>query len=214
MVAISPAAGLDELFASMGCHEIVTGGQTMNPSTAEVLAAVEAAPSQQVVVLPNNSNIVPVAQQAGGHTSKTVAVVPTTSVPAGLAALIGFDPDAAADDNASSMSDAAAAVLAGEVTQAVRETSAPTGPVAAGEWIGLNGDGIAASGETPAAAAVELLATMLQPEHEILTLIEGVGAHDTQTQEVMLWLGEHWPDVEVERHFGGQDHYPYLFGIE
>ena len=214
VVAVSPAAGLDELFASLGCHELVTGGQTMNPSTAEVLAAIEAAPSQHVVVLPNNSNIVPVAQQAGGHTSKTVAVVPTTSVPAGLAALIGFDPDASADANAASMSDAADAVLAGEVTQAVRETSGPTGQVAVGEWIGLNSDGIAASGDTPAVAAVELLATMLQPTHEILTLIEGAGAHDAHTIEVVSWLAERWPEVEIERHVGGQDHYPYLFGIE
>lgn len=214
VVAVSPAAGLDELFASLGCHELVTGGQTMNPSTAEVLAAIEAAPSQHVVVLPNNSNIVPVAQQAGSQSSKTVAVVATTSVPAGLAALFGFDPDGSADANASSMSDAADAVLAAEVTQAVRETSAPSGPVAAGQWIGLNRDGIVACGETPAAAAVELLATMLQSEHEILTLIEGAGAQDAHTQEVVSWLAEHWPDVEVEQHVGGQDHYPYLFGIE
>ena len=214
VVAISPSNGLNELFASMGCHELVTGGQTMNPSTAEVLAAVEAAPSQQVVVLPNNSNIVPVAQQAGGHSSKTVAVVPTTSVPAGLAALIGFDPDASADANAASMGNAADAVLAGEVTQAVREASTSSRQIAAGEWIGLNSDGIAAAGETPAVAAVGLLATMLRPEHEILTLIEGAPALDAQTSEVLSWLAQHWPDVEIERHFGGQDHYPYLFGIE
>ncbi len=214
VVAISPSAGLDRLFVSMGCHGIVTGGQTMNPSTAEVLAAVEAAPSQQVVVLPNNSNIVRVAQQAGDHASKTVAVVATTSVPAGLAALIGFDSATGADANAASMGDAAAAVLAGEITQAVRDTATPTGHVAAGAWIGLNGDGIAASGETPAVAAVELLGAMLGPDHEILTLIEGAEAQQAQTQEVMSWLTEHWPAVAVERHFGGQDHYPYLFGIE
>ena len=214
VVVVSPSAGLDELFASLGCHELVTGGQTMNPSTAELLAAVEAAPSQHVVVLPNNSNIVPVARQVGEHTSKTVAVVATTSVPAGLASLIGYDPGVSADANAASMGDAAAAVAAGEVTQAVRDTAAPTGPVTAGQWIGLDSDGIAAAGETRADAALGLLAHLLQPEHEILTLIEGAGAQAGETDEVVSWLAQNWPDVEVERHDGGQDHYPYLFGIE
>ncbi len=214
VVAVSPAAGLDELFASLGCHELVTGGQTMNPSTAELLAAIEAAPSEQVVVLPNNSNIVPVARQAGEHAGKTVTVVATTSVPAGLAALIGYDPNASADANAESMGDAADAVSAGEVTQAVRDTTSPAGPVAAGQWIGLDGGGISAAGDSAAAAAVGLLDAMLTPAHEILTLIEGAGAQATDTAEVMAWLAEHWSDVEVERHVGGQDHYPYLFGIE
>lgn len=214
VVAVSPAAGLDEMFASLGCHELVTGGQTMNPSTAELLAAIEAAPSEQVVVLPNNSNIVPVARQAGEHAGKTVTVVATTSVPAGLAALIGYNPDASADANAASMGDTAGAVSAGEVTQAVRDTTSPAGPVAAGQWIGLDGGGISAAGDSAAAAAVGLLDGMLTPAHEILTLIEGAGARAAETAEVMAWLAEHWPDVEVERHVGGQDHYPYLFGIE
>ncbi len=214
VVAVSPATGLDELFASLGCHELVTGGQTMNPSTAELLAAIEAAPSEQVVVLPNNSNIVPVARQAGEHAGKTVTVVATTSVPAGLAALIGYDPGASADANAESMGDAADAVSAGEVTQAVRDTTAPAGPVAAGQWIGLDGGGISAAGDTAAAAAIGLLQNMLTSAHEILTLIEGATAQAAETAEVMAWLAEHWPDVEVERHVGGQDHYPYLFGLE
>ncbi|MYA26738.1 MAG: DAK2 domain-containing protein [Acidimicrobiales bacterium] len=214
IVAVSPATGLDGLFTALGAQEIVTGGQTMNPSTAELLAAVTFAPSQQVVVLPNNSNIVPVARQVGAQTAKQVQVVPTMSVPAGLAALIGYDPDASADANAASMGDAADAVLAGEVTQAVRATSSPIGNVAAGEWIGLTSDGIAASGENPAIAAVGLLAHMLRPGHELLTMIEGAGADDAHTREVASWLAEHWPDVEVERHVGGQDHYPYLFGLE
>ena len=214
VVAVSPAAGLDTLFASLGAQEIVTGGQTMNPSTAELLAAVAAAPSQQVVVLPNNSNIVPVARQVDAQTIKHVEVVATTSVPAGLAALIGYDPAADAAQNADSMTDAAAAVAAGEVTQAVREVTAPVGHVAAGEWIGLDESGIVATGDTAGAAAIALLAHMLQPAHEILTLIEGAGAVPAQTEEVASWLAQHWPDVELERHAGGQDHYPYLFGIE
>ena len=214
VVAVSPSDGLDALFGALGAQEIVTGGQTMNPSTAELLAAVAAAPSQQVVVLPNNSNIVPVARQVDGHTAKQVEVVPTTSVPAGLAALIGYSPDADAGANAASMSDSAAAVAAGEVTQAVRDTTAPIGHVAAGQWIGLDDSGIAATGDTAGTAAIGLLAHLLAPEHEILTLIEGAGAQPGETGEIVSWLSRHWPDIEVERHVGGQDHYPYLFGLE
>ena len=214
VVAVSPAAGLDELFAALGAQEIVTGGQTMNPSTAELLAAVEAAPSGQVVVLPNNSNIVPVARQIDEHTAKHVEVVATTSVPAGLAALVGYDPGADGADNAASMLDAATAVAAGEVTQAVREVKSPIGHVAAGQWIGLDDSGIAATGETAGAAAIGLLAHMLQPTHEILTLIEGAGTEPAQTEDIVSWLSQHWSGLDVERHFGGQDHYRYLFGIE
>ncbi len=214
VVAVSPATGLDELFTALGAQEIVTGGQTMNPSTAELLAAVTAAPSRHVVVLPNNSNIVPVARQVDAQTDKQVEVVATTSVPAGLAALIGYDPAADATHNAASMGETAAAVAAGEVTQAVRDTTASVGHVAAGQWIGLDESGIVATGETAGAAAVGLLARMLTPAHEILTLIEGATAQAAETAEVMAWLAEHWSDVEVERHVGGQDHYPYLFGLE
>ena len=214
VVVVSPSPGLDELFASMGAQELVSGGQTMNPSTAELLAAVQAAPSQQVVVLPNNSNVIPVAHQVGTHTDKTVVVVPTRSVPAGLASLIGYDPDGDAGLNASAMSDAAAEVTAGEVTRALRDTESPDGHVSAGEWIGLDAEGIVAAGDSAVSAATGLLDRLLQPSHEILTLIEGSDARPADTEAVLSWLTAQWPDVEVERHAGGQDHYPYLFGIE
>ena len=214
IVVVSPSPGLDGLFASMGAQELVTGGQTMNPSTAELLAAVEAAPSQQVVVLPNNSNIIPVAHQVGAHTDKTVVVVPTKSVPAGLASLIGYNPDADAGFNAVAMSDAAEAVTAGEVTRAVRDTEGPEGRICAGEWIGLDAEGIVAAGDTAVSAATGLLDRLLRPSHEILTFIEGAEVQPADTDAVLAWLTAQRPDVEVEHHVGGQDHYPYLFGIE
>ncbi len=214
VVVVSPSPGLDELFASMGAQELVTGGQTMNPSTAELLAAVEAAPSQQVVVLPNNSNIIPVAHQVSAHTDKTVVVVPTKSVPAGLASLVGYDPDGDAGLNAVAMSDAAEAVTAGEVTRAVRDTEGPEGHIGAGDWIGMDAEGIVTAGDTALGAATGLLDHLLQPSHEILTLISGADARPADTDAVMAWLAARWPDVEVEHHVGGQDHYPYLFGIE
>ena len=214
VVVVSPSPGLDELFVSMGAQQLVTGGQTMNPSTAELLAAVEAAPSRQVVILPNNSNIIPVAHQVSAHTDKAVVVVPTKSVSAGLASLVCYDPDADVGLNNVAMSDAAEAVAAGEVTRAVRDTEGPEGHICAGDWIGLDAEGIVTAGDTALGAATGLLDRLLQPSHEILTLISGAGAQPADTEAVLSWLAAHWPDVEVEHHVGGQDHYPYLFGIE
>ncbi len=214
VVTVSPAAGLDEMFGAMGAHQIVTGGQTMNPSTAELLAAVNAAPSQQVVVLPNNPNIIAVARQLNVQTTKQVEVVATRSLPAGLTALVGYDPDATASHNAASMTDAVSGVTAGEVTKSVRDVSTSIGHIPAGQWIGLDASGIVATGSTAEAAAISLLAHLLKPEHEIITLIEGAGAQSDQTHDIVSWLTQHRPDVDVELYFGGQDHYPYLFGIE
>ncbi len=214
VVAVSPAPGLDELFTSLGAQQIVTGGQTMNPSTAELLAAVEAAPATEVVVLPNNANIVAAARQADAQTAKHVEVVATESLPAGLAALVGYDPSVEAGRNAVLMAEAASAVAAGEVTRAVRSVTASIGHVAAGQWIGLDGSGIVAAGEQAADAAIGLLEHLLAPEHEIVSLIEGAGAQPSETAGIESWLSQHWPDVALERHVGGQDHYRYLVGVE
>jgi hypothetical protein len=145
VVAVASGDGLVELFGNLGVQGVVTGGQTLNPSTAELLAAVEAVNADQVVVLPNNKNIIPVAEQLDALTPKQVVVVPTTSMPEALAALVVYDPEASADDNGAEMADAASSVATGEITQAVRDTNSPAGAIAEGDWIGIvRGDGIVA----------------------------------------------------------------------
>jgi len=193
---------------------IVTGGQTMNPSTAQLLEAVEAVPSDTVVILPNNKNIVPVAEQVGAHTTKTVHVVRTHGIAEGFASLLSYDPEADGESNLDAMADAADNVVAGEVTQAVRDSSCDLGPIHEGDYLGVCGDGIKAVAPTLALACEQLLDALVTENHELITIIEGEGSSAAVTRHIEVWLQEHRPDAEAEIHHGGQPLYPYLFGIE
>ena len=215
VVAICSGDGLAELFGQMGVQGVVTGGQTMNPSTAELLDAVEHMNAQHVVILPNNKNIIPVANQVNALTSKTVHVVPTCSMPEALAALVFYDPESTSEINAAAMSDAAAAVATGEVTQAVRDTNSDAGPVREGDWIGLvRGDGLVAIGDTMVAAACALVDKLITPGRELMTMITGDLATARATEEILAYIADNFDGVEVEVHAGGQPLYPYLFGVE
>jgi DAK2 domain fusion protein YloV len=214
VVAVATGEGLRRIFHSLGVQTMVAGGQSMNPSTAQLLEAVEASPAPEVVILPNNKNIVPVAEQVESLTDKTVRVVPTAGITEGFAALLAYDPDASADDNAAAMAAAAAAVVAGEVTQAVRDSVWEGGPVRRGDWIGLSVEGIRAVAGSLADATTALLDSLVCDEHEVVTIIEGEGATRADTRRVTEWLAEHRPGVTAEVHHGGQPLYPYLLGIE
>jgi len=215
VVAVASGDGIAELFGQLGVHGVVTGGQTLNPSTAELLDAVERMNARQVIILPNNKNIIPVANQVGELTKKTVRVVPTCSMPEALAALVVYDPEATAERNGDEMTEAALSVATGEITQAVRDTESDAGTITAGDWIGIvRGDGIVAIGGTWRAAASQLLSHLITPEREIVTALEGSDATSAMTDELRAWLFENHPDVVVEVHRGGQPLYPYLFGVE
>jgi uncharacterized protein len=215
VVAVASGDGLAELFGQLGVQGVVTGGQTLNPSTAELLAAVEAVNAEQVVVLPNNKNIIPVAEQLDALTTKSVRVVPTTSMPAALAALVVYDPEADADVNLAEMTGGAQSVATGEITRAVRDTKSDVGSITAGDWIGLvRGDGIVAVSGSLDGAACALLDHLITPGREIVTVITGSDASAGHTDALLGWIVEHRPDVQVEVHRGGQPLYPYLFGVE
>ena len=214
VVAVSPAPGIGRIFHSLGVQELVLGGQSMNPSTSELLEAVERAPAEQIVILPNNSNIVAVARTVDDETAKTVVVVPTTSVPEGFASLLGYDPQTTATENAETMLEIASGVAVGEVTQAVRSSSTPVGEVGEGDWIGLDRNGVCAMGTTLVEAATNLLKQLIGEESEILSLIVGEGASDADTRAITEWVTENRPTVETEIHNGGQSHYPFFFGVE
>ncbi len=220
VVAVASGDGLSELFGQLGVQGVVTGGQTLNPSTAELLAAVEATNAQQVVVLPNNKNIIPVAQQLDALTGKRVFVVPTRSMPEALAALVVYDPEADAEANAEEMTESAQSVATGEITQAVRATNSDAGAIGEGDWIGIAGGattqakGIVAISGTLDGVSVALLEQLVTPEREIVTVVEGSDATAGHTDVILAWLDEHRPEVQVEVHRGGQPLYPYLFGVE
>ena len=215
VVAVASGQGLAELFGHLHVQGVVTGGQTMNPSTAELLAAVEAVNAQQVILLPNNKNIIAVAEQVDTLTAKHVVVVPTRAMPEALAALVVYDPEESAEVNASAMAAAIDGTVTGEVTQAVRDSASDAGPVTTGDWIGIvRGEGIVAVAGSLTAAALALLDHLVTADHEIVTVIVGADATRERTSEVLAWLAEQRPNCEVEVHGGGQPLYPYLFGAE
>jgi DAK2 domain fusion protein YloV len=214
VVAVATGDGIRRIFHSLGVQGIVTGGQSMNPSTAELIAAVERVPADNVVILPNNKNIIPVAEQVDEHTTKAVFVVPTKGITEGFAALLAYDPEAEGVANVAEMAEAASNVVAGEITQAVRDSSCDIGPIAEGDWLGIARDGIRAVEKELGDAATALLEHLVTDAHEIITIIEGDGASAGTTRHITEWLGEHRPDASAEVHHGGQPLYPYLFGIE
>ncbi|MDE0162068.1 MAG: DAK2 domain-containing protein [Acidimicrobiaceae bacterium] len=214
VVAVGAGEGVEAILTSMGVSRVVAGGQSMNPSTAELLAAVDSLPSGHVVVLPNNKNIIGVAEQVDGETGRTVGVVPTRSVVEGISSLMAFSVDATAADNVAQMAEAAAAVTAAEVTQAVRDATSPAGPIAAGDWLGIGPDGIMAVESDAPAAAAALLDAIVEPDHELLTVIVGADADAATTDAIAAHVSESHPDVEVEVSDGGQPLYPYYFGLE
>ena len=214
VVAVSTGDGIGRIFRSLGVHRLIAGGQSMNPSTAELLDAVEALRSDEVIILPNNKNIRPVAERVDGLTAKSVRVIPTNTVAEGFAALLAYDPEAHVDVNAVAMESSARKVVAGEVTRAVRDSDCAAGPIATGDWLGLSAQGIEVVADSPAGASCALLDRLVTDEHELVTIIEGEGSGAADTRRITEWLRDNRSDVDAEVHHGGQPLYPYLFSIE
>ncbi len=214
VVAVVSGDGIGRIFRSLGVHHLVVGGQTMNPATADLVKAVESVPSDEVVILPNNKNIRPVAEQVDSLTGKTVRVVATGSIVEGFAALLAYDPASDAETNVGSMTESAARVVPAEVTRAVRDSVTDAGEVHEGDFIGISRDGVVAIADNPVVCTRLLLSRLLDDSHELVTLIEGEGARVADTRRIEEWLSEEYPDVALEVHQGGQPLYPYLLGIE
>ncbi len=214
VVVIANGEGIARIFRSLGVHRIVMGGQSMNPSTEEILAAIEDVPAPGVIVLPNNTNVTPVAQVAASLSAKEVAVIPTSGVVEGMSALIDYDPMNDVSSNLSVMRASAKRVAVTEVTQAVRDYRSEIGEVAAGDFIGLGATGVVAIAKSAAQAAIISIGALVSDDSEIITLIEGEGATPASSREVTEWLAVHHPGMEVEVLHGAQPLYPYLIGIE
>jgi DAK2 domain fusion protein YloV len=211
VVAVAAGDGNRALFESGGAR-VVDGGRTMNPSTADLVAAIEAAPADEVVVLPNNSNVIMSAEQAADHSSKKVRVVPTRSLQAGLAALIAFDPTRGAEENVEPMAEAVESVATGAVTIASRDIQLNGVSVRKGKWLGLaNGEPVA-GGESFDEVVHAVLKQLLAEPRGILTLLTG---EDPPSLEGLLSeLEAEHPELELDVHQGGQPHYPLLLAAE
>ena len=214
IVAVASGPGIRKIFLSLGVDRLVAGGQSMNPSTADILDMTESAPGAEVVLLPNNKNIIPVARQVAELSTKPVVVLPTLGVQEGFAALLAYDPEAGAKENAEAMGQMAQGVVAGEITQAVRDATGPAGKIAEGDWLGLSRAGIEVVRPSFVEAACALIDALAGDDHEIITLIEGSGLDLGALKEVTTYLVEHHPSLAIERHLGGQPLYPLLISIE
>jgi DAK2 domain fusion protein YloV len=210
-VAVSSGDGNRTLFESLGAL-VVDGGATMNPATADIVSAIEAASAGEVVVLPNNGNVLMAAEQAADHASKKVRVVPTRSIQAGLAALVSFDPAQGAEENAAELGRALESIATGAVTVASRDVQLNGVSVRAGRWLGLADGEPVAGGESFEEVADAVLASLLAEPRGLLTLLAGEDAPTLDGFLERVRTGH--PDLELELHQGGQPHYPLLLAAE
>jgi hypothetical protein len=214
VVAVSAGDGLEKVFRSLGATGIVEGGQTMNPSTAQILAAIDESVSDQVIILPNNKNILMAAQQAAEVSKKHVAVVPTRTIPQGVSALLALDQQATLDGNVAAMLRAAKEVITGEVTWATRDVALNGVNVREGDAIGLLDGDLVVDTESFDEAVYWLLAGAEIEDCELVTVYYGEGVEASQAEGLAERLIETYPELEFEVVEGGQPHYPYIISIE
>ncbi len=212
VVAVVAGDGNARLFRSLGVTGVVEGGQSMNPSTADILAAVDATAAPEVVVLPNNPNVILSAEQAAAHASKPVLVVGTRSIPAGIAAMVAYDGARTAADNAADMEDAVGAVATGAVTTASRAVQLDGFAVHEGAFLGLLEGQPVAGGPAFEEVAADVVARLLAEPREVLTLLTGEGA--PALNGLLDRIAESHPEVEVDVQDGGQPHYHLLLSAE
>ena len=212
VVAVVAGDGNRRLFEQLGAERVVEGGQTMNPSTADLHEAIESAGVGEIVLLPNNSNVVMAAEQAARVAGKPVQVVATKSIPSGLAALVAFNPERSAEENAEAMREALAGLASGEIAIATRDASTNGVVVQEGQYLALlEGDAIA-SGAAFDEVARTLVARLLAEPRDVLTLLTGEGA--PPLDGLLDELAAEHPELELDVHEGGQPHYPLLLSAE
>lgn len=213
-VAVSPGPGFDEIFSSQQAVAVVSGGQSMNPSTADILKAFEDLATEHIIILPNNKNIQLAAQQAAEHSVKKVKVIPTRTVPQGIAALLAFNPDGEFEEVAASMAGRLNDVETGEVTTATRTVELDGVAVTDGQIIGLHNGKLVYGGDSSTDVVLHLLREMNAPSRELFTLYYGNGLTQEDADATGAAVTEAYPNLTVEIHRGGQPHYHYIFSLE
>ena len=214
VVAISPGDGLTRIFASLGVTAVVSGGQTMNPSTEEILQSFENLPTDRVVILPNNKNIILAAQNAANLTVKKVAVIPTMTIPQGLNAMLRHDPDGDLEKIAREMESAIPEVETGEITTATRSVEINGVEVHQGEVIALLDGKLVASAPDIQTACFDLLEKADANDRERITLFYGEAISRQEVNQIVDAIREKYPHHEIELHEGGQPHYQLIMSIE
>jgi len=214
IIAVVPGAGLSRVYESLGTAAIVRGGQTMNPSTEDLLKAIEGLENQEILILPNNKNVILSAQQAEKLSDRTIRVIPSKTIPQGISALLAFNYQTDLDTNVQLMTDALDDVYTGEVTTAVRSVKLNGIDVEKGQIIGLLNGSLTAAGSEITDVVLQLIEKMEAEDLEILTLYYGEGVTHEESQSLARVISERYPDFEVEIIEGNQPHYPYIISGE
>ncbi|MFT4362367.1 fatty acid kinase catalytic subunit FakA [Staphylococcus aureus] len=214
IITISMGEGISEIFKSMGATHIISGGQTMNPSTEDIVKVIEQSKCKRAIILPNNKNILMASEQAASIVDVEAVVIPTKSIPQGISALFQYDVDATLEENKAQMADSVNNVKSGSLTYAVRDTKIDGVEIKKDAFMGLIEDKIVSSQSDQLTTVTELLNEMLAEDSEILTVIIGQDAEQAVTDNMINWIEEQYPDVEVEVHEGGQPIYQYFFSVE
>ena len=214
IIAVSAGEGINQMFKDLRVSEVVSGGQTMNPSTEDFVHAIEKVNAKNVFILPNNSNIVMAATQAGDVVEGVnCKVIPTKTIPQGLVACMMFNPECNPEENYEQMSEALTSVKSGQVTFAIKDTTIDGLEIKANYFMGLNGKHIVTCKEDKVSATIELLKTMIDDDSELVTLIAGNDAHDSETSAIVDYLNDKY-DLEIDVKKGDQPVYSYILGVE
>ncbi len=214
-ITVSIGEGLNEIFKELGADYIIEGGQTMNPSTEDMLNAIDRVNAKTIYIFPNNKNIVLAANQARDLTEdKEIIVVPTKTIPQGITALISFVPEKSSQENADTMMDAVSKVKTGQITYAVRDTRIDDKEIHEGDIMGIGDSGMLAVGKERAEVAKETVAAMMDDEAEVISVYYGADISEEEAEELTAFLEEEYPDCEVELNMGGQPIYYYVISVE
>ncbi len=214
-ISVSSGDGLAEIFEGLGVDCLIEGGQTMNPSTEDMLDAIEKVHASNVFILPNNKNIILAADQAKELAEdRNVFVIPTTTVPQGITAIINYVPDRSAQENAEEMQREASAVLTGQVTYAIRDTHLEDKKIDAGDIMGVGDQDILAVGKDIEEVAMEMVAKMMNEEAELISVYYGEDIKEEDAQKFADNLAEIYPQCDVEVNYGGQPIYYYIVSVE
>ncbi|MDK8638690.1 DAK2 domain-containing protein [Niallia taxi] len=214
IVTVSMGSGIADMFRSIGAHSVIEGGQTMNPSTEDIVNAVNKVNAKKVFILPNNKNIIMAAEQAAQVLDAEVAVIPSKTVPQGMSALLAFNPSGDLETNKKGMIAALEHVKTGQITYAVRDTSIDGLQIETGDFMGIADGKIVAKSKEKVQSAQELLGKMIDEDTEILTIIKGEEALEEELEAIVSFVEENYEDVEVEVHDGKQPLYSFIFSVE
>lgn len=214
VIAVCSGNGIRKLFESEGVNRIISGGQTMNPSTADIVDAIKKSGAKQAILLPNNGNIVMAARQAAEVSDIPVGIVPTKTISQGLTAMLAFDPEASVDENVEAMTEELGSVVSGEVTRANRDTNIDDVEIHKDDYLGIVDGKIKVADVDLVDASVEMIKKMLDEDSEIVTIMYGRDSNEAQAEEIQAKLEEEFEDLEFEIHDGGQPVYNFLVSVE